>query len=41
MRVFYDLTQKELAVKLRISKSHLSEIESANKTPTIDVLKGY
>ncbi|NJR75763.1 MAG: helix-turn-helix transcriptional regulator [Scytonema sp. CRU_2_7] len=41
MRVFYDLTQKELAVKLAISKSHLSEIESANKTPTINVLKGY
>ncbi|WP_017654850.1 helix-turn-helix transcriptional regulator [Fortiea contorta] len=41
MRVFYDLTQKDLALKLGISKSHLSEIESANKTPTLDILKGY
>lgn len=41
MRVFHDLTQKELAEKLGISKSHLSEIESGKKIPTLDLLKRY
>lgn len=41
MRVFYDLTQKDLAEKLGISKSHLSEIESGKKTPTLNMLERY
>lgn len=41
IRVFYDLTQKELAEKLGISKSYLSEIESGKKTPTLDLLNRY
>jgi transcriptional regulator with XRE-family HTH domain len=41
MRVFHDLAQKELAEKLRISKSYLSEIESGKKTPTLDLLNRY
>lgn len=41
MRVFHDLTQKELAEKLGISTSHLSEIESGKKTPTLPVLNRY
>lgn len=41
MRVFHELTQKELADKLGISKSHLSEIEAGKKTPTIALLNRY
>ncbi len=41
VRVFHDLSQKELAEKLGISKSYLSEIESGKKTPTINLLKQY
>jgi len=41
IRVFHDLTQKELAEKLGISKSHISEIESGKKTPTLAVLNRY
>ena len=42
MRVFLqDLTQKELAELLRISKSHISEIEAGKKTPTLAVLERY
>ncbi|MEQ8970926.1 MAG: helix-turn-helix transcriptional regulator [Coleofasciculus sp. C1-SOL-03] len=41
MRVFHDLSQKELAEKLGISKSYLSEIESGKKTPTLDLLNRY
>ena len=41
IRVFYDLPQKQLAEKLGISKSYLSEIESGKKTPTIDLLNRY
>lgn len=41
MRVFHDLSQKELAEKLGISKSYLSEIESGKKTPTLELLNRY
>jgi transcriptional regulator with XRE-family HTH domain len=41
MRVFHDLTQKELAGKLDISNSHLSEIESGKKQPSIALLERY
>ena len=41
MRVFHDLAQKDLAQKLGISKSYLSEIESGKKTPTLDLINRY
>ena len=41
MRVFYDMTQKELAEKLGISRSHLSEIEAGKKAPTLQMLENY
>jgi transcriptional regulator with XRE-family HTH domain len=41
MRVFHDLSQKELAEKIGISKSFISEIESGKKNLTIDLLQRY
>jgi transcriptional regulator with XRE-family HTH domain len=41
MRVFHDMTQTELASSLGISKSHLSEIESGKKNPTLSLLDRY
>lgn len=41
IRVFHDLKQKELASKLEISKSYLSEIESGKKKPTLPLLNKY
>lgn len=41
IRVFHDLTQKDLAKKLQISKSYLSEIESGKKKPTLEIINGY
>ena len=41
IRVFHELSQKDLAEKLQISKSHISEIESSKKTPTLEVLYKY
>ena len=41
IRVFHDLKQFELAEKLGISKSHLSEIENGVKTPSFDLIERY
>jgi transcriptional regulator with XRE-family HTH domain len=41
MRVFHDLSQKELAEKLGISKSYLSEVESGKKNLTLELLNRY
>ncbi len=41
IRVFHDLNQKDLADKLEISNSYLSEIESGKKTPTLEVIERY
>lgn len=41
IRVYHDLKQQELAEKLEISKSYLSEIENGKKTPTIDLIEKY
>ncbi len=41
MRVFHDMAQKDLADKLEISKSYLSEIESGKKIPTLALLERY
>lgn len=41
IRVFHDLNQKDLADRLGISNSYLSEIESGKKTPTLEVIEKY
>jgi transcriptional regulator with XRE-family HTH domain len=41
IRIFHDLTQKDLANKLQISKSYLSEIESGKKKPTLEIITKY
>ena len=41
MRVFHDVKQTELAARLGISKSHLSEIESGRKQPTLALIERY
>ncbi|VVD71531.1 hypothetical protein PEP31012_00630 [Pandoraea eparura] len=41
MRTFHQLSQTDLAKKLEISNSYLSEIESGIKTPGIDLLSQY
>lgn len=41
LRVFHSLSQTELANRLEISNSYLSEIEAGAKTPTLDILTKY
>ena len=41
IRVFHDMKQTELADRLGISKSYLSEIESGKKEPKIELIKRY
>lgn len=41
MRVFHDLKQNELADRLGMSKSHLSEIENGKKQPTLQLVERY
>lgn len=41
IRVYHDLKQKQVADKLGISTSYLSEIEKGRKTPTLEVIKKY
>ena len=41
IRVFHDLKQVELADRLGISKSHISEIEKGTKTPSLDLIEKY
>lgn len=41
LRIYHDLTQTELAKKLKISKSYLSEIEAGIKVPTLAVVQDY
>ncbi|WP_417494640.1 helix-turn-helix transcriptional regulator [Maricaulis sp.] len=41
LRVFHDLKQKELAEKLGVSNSYVSEIENGNRTPSLDVIERY
>jgi transcriptional regulator with XRE-family HTH domain len=41
MRVYHDMTQTELADRLGISKSHLSEVERGKKAPTVALLEKY
>lgn len=41
IRTFHDVNQSEMSVRLGISKSYLSEIESGKKQPTLDILEKY
>lgn len=41
IRVFHDIKQFELAERLKVSKSHISEIESGNKTPSLELIGKY
>ena len=41
IRVFHDLKQVELAERLGVSKSHISEIEKGNKSPSLDLIQRY
>ena len=41
VRVFHDINQTQLAEKLGISRSYLSEIESGKKSPSIELLDKY
>lgn len=41
LRTFHQLNQTELAQRLSISNSYLSEIESGNKKPGLDLLEKY
>ncbi len=40
-REFHRMKQNELAEKLKISNSYLSEIESGKKSITVDLLEAY
>jgi len=41
LRVLHDLKSVELASKLEISPSYLSEIESGKKEPTLELVRRY
>ena len=41
IRVFHDFRQNELAEKLDIAPSYLSEIEHGKKQPTLHLLEAY
>jgi transcriptional regulator with XRE-family HTH domain len=41
IRAFHHMTQNDLATKLGLSKSYISELEQGHKTPSIDVLEKY
>ena len=41
LRVYHDFSQTDLADKLSISKSYLSEIESGKKTTSLVILNKY
>jgi len=41
IRVYHDLRQSEVAEKLGISKSYLSEIEKGAKRPTLELVEKY
>lgn len=41
LRTFHQLSQVELAKRLGISNSYLSELESGAKTPSVEILEQY
>jgi len=41
IRVFHDMKQSDLAEKLGVSASYLSEVEKAKKSATLDLVQKY
>ena len=41
LRVYNDISQKEMAKKLDISTSYLSEVEKGKKEPTMTLIRKY
>ncbi len=41
IRQYHNINQTQLASKLSISSSYLSELESGKKEPTLDILERY
>lgn len=41
IRVYHDMSQIDVAEKLGLSKSYISELEKGNKKPSIEVLEKY
>lgn len=41
IRQYHNINQTQLASKLSISTSYLSELESGKKEPTLDILRKY
>lgn len=41
IRVYHDLKQKQVAKRLEISTSYLSEIEKGRKMPSLELLQRY
>jgi transcriptional regulator with XRE-family HTH domain len=41
IRVFHDLKQGDLAERLELSKSFVSELENGHKTPSVEVIQKY
>lgn len=41
IRTYHDLSQTQLCTELGLSNSHLSEMESGKKQPSLDVLNRY
>ena len=41
IRVFHDISQKDLAARLGIGAPYLSEIEAGKKEPTLQLLRRY
>jgi len=41
VRVFHNINQSQLAERLEISRSYLSEIESGKKSPNLELLGKY
>ncbi len=41
IRIFHDVKQRDMAARLRIAPSYLSEIEAGKKEPTMQLLRKY
>jgi len=41
IRVYNDLKQNEMADRIGVSKSYLSEIENGQKSPTLEIIQKY
>lgn len=41
IRIFHDLKQFEVAEKIGVSKSYISEIENGNRTPSLEIVQKY